>query len=187
VSTIAVELGQKRLQLLRDLVPNAVGVGFLMNPGSPNTAFDLGDMQAAARGLGQQLVVVNARDEREIDTAFSDLAQKRVAAVVVQPEPFLFSRRNQLVALAAHHAIPAINFDRAFPAAGGLMSYGPDFREVNRQAGIYTGLVLKGANPADLPVVQSTKFELVINLRAAKVLGVDVPATLLTLADEVIE
>jgi putative tryptophan/tyrosine transport system substrate-binding protein len=147
----------------------------------------LADMQVAARGVGLQLIIVNARDEREIDTAFSDLVQQGAAALVVQPEPFLFSRRNQLVALAARYAIPAIYFDRAFPTAGGLMSYGPDFREVNRQAGIYTGRILMGAKPADLPVVQSTKFELVVNLRAAKALGLDLPATILTLANEVIE
>ena len=172
---------------LRDLLPKAVAIGFLVNPRSPNTAFDLAEMQVAARGLGLQLFIVNARDEREIDTAFSDLAQQGAAALVVQPEPFLFSRRNQLVALATHYAIPAIYFEREFPTLGGLMSYGPDFREVNRQAGIYTGRILKGAKPADLPVVQSTKFELVINLRAAKALGLELPATLLTLASEVIE
>ena len=187
VSTIAVKIGPKRLQLLRDLLPKAVAIGFLMNPRSPNTAFDLAEMQVAARGLGLQLIIVNASDEREIDTAFSDLAQQGAAALVVQPEPFLFSRRNQLVALATHYAIPAIYFEREFATAGGLMSYGPDFREVNRQAGIYTGRILKGAKPADLPVVQSTKFELVINLRAAKALGLELPATLLTLASEVIE
>jgi putative ABC transport system substrate-binding protein len=187
VTTIAVELGQKRLELLRDSLPKAVAIGFLLNPDSPNTAFDLPDMQVAARELGQQLVIVNARDEGEIDMAFSDLMQQGTAALIVQPEPFLFSRRNQLVALSARYGIPAIYFDRAFPTAGGLMSYGPDFREVNRQAGIYTGRILKGAKPADLPVVQSTKFELVVNLRTAKALGLDLPATLLTLANEVIE
>jgi putative ABC transport system substrate-binding protein len=187
VSSIAVELGQKRLELLRDLLPKAVTIGFLMNPDSPNTAFDLPDMQVAARGLGQQLIIVNARDEREIDTAFSDLVQQRAAALVVQPEPFLLSRRNQLVALAARYAIPALYFERAFPTAGGLMSYGPDFGEVNRQAGIYAGRILKGEKPADLPVIRPTKFELVINLKTAKALGLTVPPTLLALADEVIE
>src|SRR5262249_7895590 len=187
VTTIAVELGQKRLELLRDLLPKAVAIGFLMNPSSPNTAFDLPDMQVAARRLGLELIVANARDEREIDTAFSDLMQQRADALVVQPEPFLFSRRNQLVALAARFAVPAIYFEREFPTAGGLMSYGPDFREVNRQAGIYAGRILKGATPANLPVVQSTKFELVVNLRTAKALGLVLPATLLTLANEVIE
>jgi putative ABC transport system substrate-binding protein len=183
----AVELGQKRLELLRDVMPRAVAIGFLVNPNSPNTVFDLSDMQAAARGLGRQLIIVNARDEREIDTALSDLLQQRAAALVVQPEPFLFSRRDQLVALTARYAIPAIYFERAFPEAGGLMSYGPDLREVNRQAGIYTGRILKGAKPADLPVMESTKFELVVNLRTAKALRLELPATLLTLATEVIE
>jgi putative ABC transport system substrate-binding protein len=187
VSTIAVELGQKRLELLRDLLPKAVAIGFLMNPGSPNAGPDLTDMQLAARKLGQQLIIVYARNEREIDTAFADLVQQHAAALVVQPEPLLFSRRNQLVALAANYAIPALYFEREFSTAGGLMSYGPDFREVNRQAGIYTGRILKGAKPADLPVIQSTKIELVINLRAAKALGLELPATLLTFANEVIE
>ena len=144
VTTTAVELGQKRLELLRDLLPKAVAIGVLMNPDSPNTAFDLADMRAAALRLGRQLRIVNARDEREIDTAFSDLLQQRAAALIVQPEPFLFSRRDQLIALAARYAIPEIYFDRVFPAAGGLMSYGCDFTEINRQAGIYTGRILKG-------------------------------------------
>jgi putative tryptophan/tyrosine transport system substrate-binding protein len=187
VSTIAVALGRKRLELLRDLLPRAVAIGFLMNPGSPNTEFDVPDMQIAARGLGKQLIIVNARDELEIATAFSNLVEQRAAALVVQPEPFLFSRRNQLVELAARYALPALYFDRAFPTAGGLMSYGPDFREVNRQAGTYTGRILKGAKPADLPVVQSAEFELVINLRTAKALGLELPATLLALTNEVIE
>jgi putative ABC transport system substrate-binding protein len=187
VTTIAVELGQKRLGFLRDLLPKATAIGFLMNPNSPNAAFDLPDLQAAARGLGLELIAVNARDEREIDTAFSDLMQQRAAALVVQPEPFLFSRRHQLVALAARYALPAIYFEREFPAAGGLMSYGPDFREVNRQAGVYAGRILKGTKPADLPVVQSIKFELVVNLKTARVLGLKVSPTLLVAADQVIE
>ena len=186
-SNLAVALGQKRLELVRDMLPRAIAIGFLMNPASPNAAFDLSDMQAATRTLGQQLTILNASTEREIETAFVSLMQQRAAALVIQPEPFLFSRRDQLVALAARDAIPAVYFDRAFPAAGGLISYGLDFRDVNRQAGIYAGRILKGAKPADLPVVQSTKFELVINLKTAKALGVEVPPTLLALADEVIE
>ena len=186
-SNLAVALGQKRLELLRDLLPKAVAIGFLMNPASPNAASDLSGMQTAARTLGQQLTIVNASTEREIDTAFVTLVQERVAAFVIQPEPFLFSRRDQLVALASRHAIPTVYFDRAFPTAGGLISYGLDFRDVNRQAGIYAGRILKGEKPAELPVVQSTKFELVINLKAAKALGLQTPDRLLALADEVIE
>ncbi len=186
-SNLAVALGQKRLELVRDMLPRAIAIGFLMNPASPNAAFDLSDMQAATRTLGQQLTILNASTEREIETAFVSLMQQRAAALVIQPEPFLFSRRDQLVALAARDAIPAVYFDRAFPAAGGLISYGLDFRDVNRQAGIYAGRILKGAKPADLPVVQSTKFELVINLKTAKALGLEVPPTLLARADEVIE
>jgi putative tryptophan/tyrosine transport system substrate-binding protein len=187
VTGIAVALGQKRLGLLRDLLPDVAVVGFLLNPESPNTAFDLPEMQAAARALGLQLIIVNASSDHEINTAFVVLAQRRAAALVVQAEPFLFSRRDQFVALAARHGIPAVYVDRVFPAAGGLMSYGSDFRDVNRQAGIYAGRILKGEKPADLPVVQSIKYELVINLKTAKALGLDVPATLLALADEVIE
>jgi putative ABC transport system substrate-binding protein len=187
VTGIAVALGQKRLGLLRDLFPDVAVVSFLLNPDSPNTAFDLPEMQAAAHALGLQLIVVNASSEHEINTAFVALAQRRAAALVVQAEPFLFSRREQIVALAARHGIPAIYVDRVFPVAGGLMSYGSDFRDVNRQAGIYAGRILNGEKPADLPVVQSIKYELVINLKTAKALGLDVPATLLALADEVIE
>jgi putative ABC transport system substrate-binding protein len=186
-SNLAVALGQKRLELLRDLLPKAVAIGFLVNPGSPNVAFDLSDMHTAARTLGQQVTIVNASTEQEIDTAFVTLVQQRVAACVIQPEPFLFSRRDQLIALASRHAIPTVYFDRAFPAAGGLISYGLDFRDVNRQAGIYAGRILQGEKPAELPVVQSTKFELVINLSTAKALGLDVPPQLLARADDVAE
>jgi ABC-type uncharacterized transport system substrate-binding protein len=186
-SSLAVALGQKRLELLRDLLPKAVAIAFLMNPGSPNAAFDLSDMQAAARTLGRQLTILNASTEREIDTALVALVQQRVAAIVIQPEPFLLSRRDQLVALASRHATPTVYFDRAFPAAGGLISYGLDFRDANRQAGIYAGRIRKGEKPADLPVVQSSRFELVINLKTAKALGLTVPPMLLARADEVIE
>jgi len=186
-SNLAVALGQKRLELLRDLLPKAVAIGFVMNPRSPNAAFDLSDMQTAAHTLGQQLTILNASTEREIDTAFVTLVQQRVAAFVIQPEPFLFSQRDQLVALASQHSIPTFYFDRAFPAAGGLISYGLDFRDVNRQAGIYAGRILQGEKPAELPVVQSAKFELVINLKTARALNLQVPDKLLALADEVIE
>ena len=187
VNSLAVNLGQKRLQLLRDLLPSAVTIGFLLNPGSPNVPFDVPEMQSAARALGRHLLIVNAGTERDIDTALGSVVQQGVAALVVQAEPFLFSRRDQLVALAARYAIPTMYFERAFAAAGGLISYGADFADANRQAGIYTGRILKGEKPADLPVMQSSKFELVFNLKTAKALGLDVAAKLLAVADEVIE
>ena len=187
VTGIAVTLGQKRLELLRALLPDVAVVGFLLNQGSPNTAFDLPEMQAAARALGLRLIVVNASSEHEINKAFVTLAERRAAALVVQAEPFLFSRREQIVALAARHGIPAVYVDRVFPVTGGLMSYGSDFRDVNRQAGIYAGRILKGEKPANLPVVQSIKYELVINLKTAKALGLTIPPSVLARADEVIE
>jgi putative ABC transport system substrate-binding protein len=187
VNSLAVNLGQKRLQLLRDLLPSAVTIGFLLNPGSPNVPFDVPEMQSAARALGRHLLIVNAGSERDIDTALGSVVQQGAAALVVQAEPFLFSRRDQLVALAARYAIPTMYFERAFAAAGGLISYGADFADANRQAGIYTGRILKGEKPADLPVQQSTKVELVINLKTAKALGMEILATLLATADEVIE
>jgi putative ABC transport system substrate-binding protein len=175
------------MQLLPDPLPQAVTIGFLLNPGSPNVPFDVPEMQAAARVLERQLLIVKAGTEREIDTAFASILQQGAAALVVQAEPFLLSRRNQLVALAARHAIPTMNFDRAFPAAGGLISYGTDFADAHRQAGIYTGRILRGKKPADLPVMQSTKFELVVNLKTAKALGLTIPQSVLLRADEVIQ
>jgi putative ABC transport system substrate-binding protein len=187
VNALSVGLGQKRMQLLRDLLPQAVTIGFLLNPGSPNVPFDVPEMQAAARVLQRQLLIVKAGTDREIDTAFASIPQQGAAALVVQAEPFLFSRRNQLVALAARYAIPTMYFERAFPAAGGLISYGADFADANRQAGIYTGRILKGEKPADLPVMQSTKVELVINLKTAKALNLTIPQSVLARADEVIQ
>jgi putative ABC transport system substrate-binding protein len=175
----------KRIELLRQLMPKAGMIGYLMNPNNPNREFD--NVQTAARSLGQQILVLNANDGREIDVAFATIAQQRVAALLVASDPLFFDRRDQLVALAARQAIPAIYYLRAFPQAGGLLSYGNSLTDMYRQVGTYTGRVLNGEKPADLPVMQSTKFELVINLKTAKALGLEIPPTLLALADEVIE
>jgi putative ABC transport system substrate-binding protein len=187
VSYLAVELGPKRLGLLREILPKAAAIGFLMNPGSPNTTFDLPDMEAAARTLGQQLIIANASNDLEIGTTFEALMQQRADALAIQADPFLFSRRTHLAALALRDKIPTIYFERDFAAAGGLLSYGTDFVDANRQAGIYAGRILKGEKPADLPVLQPTRFQLVINIKTAKALGLEIPPKLLALADEVIE
>ena len=175
----------KRLELLRELVPRAGTIAYLMNPNNPNREFD--NVQAAASSLGQQILVLNADDDREIDAAFASIAQQGVAALLVASDPLFFDRREQLIALAARQAVPAIYYLRAFSQAGGLLSYGSSLTDMYRQVGIYTGRVLNGERPADLPVMQSTKFELVINLKTAKALGFAVPPNLLARADEVIE
>ena len=175
----------KRLELLRQLTPRADSIAYLMNPNNPNREYD--NVQAAARSFGQQLVVLNADDSQEIDNAFATIAQQRVAALLVASDPLFFDRRDQLIALAARQAIPTIYYLRAFSQAGGLLSYGNKLTDMYRQAGTYTGRILNGERPADLPVMQSTRFELVINLQTAKALGIDIPPTLLALADEVIE
>jgi len=175
----------KRMELLRQLMPKAGMIGYLLNPNNPNREFD--NVQTAARSVGQQIFVLNANDGREIDDAFATIAQQRVAALLVASDPLFFDRRGQLVALAARQAIPAIYYLRAFPQAGGLLSYGNSLTDMYRQVGTYTGRVLNGEKPADLPVMQSTKFELVINLKTAKALGLEIPPTLLALADDVIE
>jgi putative tryptophan/tyrosine transport system substrate-binding protein len=186
-SNLAVALASKRLGLLRDLLPGAAAVGFLMNAGSPNVTFDLQDMHAAARTLKQQLIVVHASSEREINMAFLAALEQRADALIVQAEPFFFSRRDQIVTLAMRHALPAMYFGREFVAAGGLVSYGAEFKDANRHAGVYAGRILNGAKPADLPVVQPTKFELVINLKTVKALDLTLSPSLLARADEVIE
>jgi putative tryptophan/tyrosine transport system substrate-binding protein len=175
----------KRLELLRQLMPKAGIIAYLMNPNNPNREID--SVQIAAHSLGQQILVLNASGDRELDTAFVTIAQQQIAALLVASDSFFFDQRDRLVALAARQAIPAIYYLRAFSQAGGLLSYGNSLRDLYRHGGIYTGRILKGEKPADLPVMQSTKFELVINLKTAKALGLDVPPTLLALADEVIE
>jgi putative tryptophan/tyrosine transport system substrate-binding protein len=184
----AAELGAKRLELLRELVPAATRVAVLVN--SANAEFTeptLRDVEAAARAMGLQIQVLNANTSREIDAAFATVVRERPDALFVGPGPFFISRRVQLANLAARSGVPAIYPVRDNALAGGLMSYGASLTDAYRQVGVYTGRILKGAKPADLPVVQSSKFELVINAQTARMLGLEVPPTLLARADEVIE
>jgi len=177
----------KRLQLLHELLPQAAAIAFLMNPNNLNGEIETGAAQTAATSLGLRILVLRVSNESEIDTAFAAMAQQRAGALLVASDPFLFTRRDQIVSLAARQNIPAIYYLREFAQAGGLMSYGNSLPDVYRQVGIYTGRILKGEKPADLPVQQVTKVELIINLRTAKTFGIAVPPTLLARADEVIE
>jgi putative ABC transport system substrate-binding protein len=181
------ELGSKQLALLRELIPAAGRIGLLVNPNNPDTDRTLKDVTAAASAIGLQIDVVQANDSRTIESAFGMLVRNRADALLVGPDSFFVLRRFQLAILAARHAIPAIYNVREYAEAGGLMSYGTNVSDAYRQVGIYVGRILKGAKPAELPVVQSAKFELVINLPSASALGLEVPPTLLARADEVIE
>jgi putative ABC transport system substrate-binding protein len=188
INFFAGELAAKQLELLRVLVPAATRVAALVNPA--NAAFaesTLRDVEQAARALGLQIQVLNASTNREIDAAFATLVRERPDALFVSGDAFLNSRRVQLALLAGRHGVPAIHSGREYAEAGGLMSYGSDIADAYRQMGVYAGRVLKGAKPADLPVVQSSKFELVVNAQTARMLGLTVPDKLLVAADEVIE
>jgi len=184
VTFLANELEAKQLDLLSELVPRVEAIAYFVNPSNPNTATAV---QTAGQVLGRRILVFNASTERDLDIAFAGLDQQRAGALLISPDPLFTSRREQIVSLALRHAMPTMYQHREHVAAGGLISYGVDLKDTYRQHGIYVGRILKGASPADLPVMQPTKFELVINLKTAKALGLAVPPALLARADEVIE
>jgi len=187
ITNFSTELDAKRLEILRELAPNATVIAYLWNPTNPSAEPALRHFQAAADAIGQPILVVSASSERDLDPAFATIVQQRVGALVVSADAFFANRYKELVGLSARHAIPTSYPFSRFTRDGGLTSYATRAKDMYRQAGIYTGRILKGDKPADLPVQQPTKFELVINLKTAKALGLDVPPTLLARADEVIE
>jgi putative ABC transport system substrate-binding protein len=184
---LTVELMPKRLQLLHELIPNAATFGLLVDPAAPAAQSIIADLQTAARTLGLQLIVVNARTDSDLETAFATLSQQRVGAVLVSTSAFYITRREHFAALTARHALPAIYPYREDALAGGLMSYGINLDYIWQQLGILTGRILKGEKPANIPVEQATKIELTINAKTAKALGLTIPETLLATADEVIQ
>ena len=181
------ELAPKRLELLREIVPHSTSIGFLMNSTNPGKEVEQSDIESAARSLGQQIHVFSAGATDEFEPAFEAIARERIGGLVISVDTYFYSQMTRLASLASRYAVPAIGPIREFAANGELMSFGPDVPDINRRAGIYTGKVLKGAKPADLPVLQPTKFETVINLKAAKALGLVIPLTLHVAASEVIE
>jgi putative ABC transport system substrate-binding protein len=187
VNILITAIESKRVGLVQTLMPTAKSIALLINPSSLDAETQLNDVRAAARAIGKEIRVFNARNEAEIDAVFAMLAQAKGEPVQVAADPLFMSRREQIVALAARNGSPAIYEARPFSAAGGLMSYGPNMTDAYRQLGIYAGRILKGEKPADLPVVQPTKLELVINLKTARTLGIEIPPQLLAIADEVIE
>ena len=186
-TVIAGQLAAKRLGLLHELVPSVRLVAVLLNPNDPNAEADVAEAQVAARALGQQIEVLPAGSEQELEVAFTSFSQLKADALLLEPDPLFTDLRNKIVALVERQRIPAIYYAREYTAAGGLLSYGASFTDLYRQGGVYVGRILKGAKAADLPVVQPTKFELVVNLKTAKALGLTIPPGVLALADEVIE
>jgi putative ABC transport system substrate-binding protein len=186
-NSMAGSLASKRLELLQQLLPGQAGMALLINPDNPLGSLERNEAEAASQATGRPLEIITARTAPEIDSAFAALRQSNIGSIVISVDTFYFGQNDQIAALVARHRLPAIGPLREFAAAGGLMSYGTSIYEVNRSAGVMAGRVLKGEKPADLPVVQPTKFEFVINLKAAKALGLTIPDQLLALADEVIE
>ena len=184
---MALEMASKRLDLARQLVPNATVIAMLINPTFPTASAEAREVQNAAHSLGIDINLLNASTESQIDVAFTNIVEQKNGALIIGTDPFLVGQRDQLVRLAARHMIPTIYFLREFVEAGGLMSYGPNIANGYRQAGVYTGLILNGANPAVLPIVRPTQFQIYLNLKTAKALGLQIPPLLLALADEVIE
>jgi putative ABC transport system substrate-binding protein len=180
-------LGAKRIELLREIAPNVSRVALLMNPANSNVKVEQMDAEAGAKKLGLETVTLNARNAREMNAAFEELLRAKADAFITATDPILLDRREQIVSFADRHKLPAVYFVRQFAAVGGLLSYGPSISWMYRQAGEYIGQILKGSNPAEMPVVQPTQFELVINLKTAHALGLTVPLTLHAAADEVIE
>ena len=180
-------LEAKKLGLLREVIPQGGPIAALVNPSFPTVDIQTAALRSAAQTLGQGIQIVNAGNEQELDAAFASMAQSHISALLVGADPFFASRRNQIISLAARNAIPAVYEQRAFTTAGGLMSYGTNIADAYQQAGFYAGRILRGEKPGDLPVVQSTKFEFVVNLKTAKALGLTFPAGILAIADEVIE
>jgi putative ABC transport system substrate-binding protein len=187
ITVLTSSLVSKRLELLRELIPTVTVIGALINPSNPNAEIQIGEVQAAASALGQNILILKASTKDEIDGAFATLVQQHIGALLIGADSFFTSQQTQIVALAARHAMPTVHARRDSAAIGGLMSYGPVFADEYRQAGIYAGRILKGEKPGELPVQQSTKVELVINLKTAKALGLTIPLPLLGRADEVIE
>jgi putative ABC transport system substrate-binding protein len=188
VELITTRLGPKRLALLHELIPNAAVIALLVNPDNVNAAAERNDVEEAGRTIGRQIVVVNARNERDLDTAFATLVEQRTGGLVVAGDPFLDSvLRDPLVTLAARHSVPTIYPEREYATGGGLMSYGTSLTDAYRLAGTYTGRILKGEKPTDLAVQQTTKFEFVINLKTVKALGLNIPPGVLAITDEIIE
>jgi putative tryptophan/tyrosine transport system substrate-binding protein len=187
VSFLASDLGAKNLELIHSIVPNATAIGVLENPNSPSSESERINLAAAAHALGQRVIILNSSSEHDFDAAFARLVQERAGALLVTADALFYGRRDKLIALASRHTVPTIYSNRDYVAAGGLMSYGASITDAYRQVGVYTGRILKGQKPADLPVTQPTKVELAINLKTAKALGLTIPQSVLVRADEVIQ